>query len=625
MVNEDEHLERPGIVDPDVLPHRSPRSKFRIKISTLLALAIGGLVAISTGAVLFVSTFANIRNTTELLNTSATMIIESIEDDIFSLTTPIEELAKALQQDASTGDVDLTDTDFLKAYFKGVAASAPYLTDLAIVYPDGSLFITTHIASQDGPSFVSATEPPAAGTLRYLQDVKSYDQLFWNEPFFDQGRTHISAAVPAYKEGTFLGAVLVSSTVHHFSDIVGELGSKFGATGFILYGNSRVLAHPKLLELSASDLNSDTPLHSIAALDDAVITQMLMQAPEFHGMDGSFDGFVVEADQGGHLILTITVDDFGSEPWIIGQYSPLSDWSNQWTRLSDAAFVSIGLLVVSVIAALLLARRLAAPIHRSTEEATKVSELNLDQIDYLPPSRVAELNLQASAFNKMLDGLRWFETYLPRTLVRQLLKTGDPNLVEPREVELTVMFADIVGFTPASEAMTPQATATMLNRHFEILNRCIEAEGGTLDKYIGDAAMAFWGAPQDQTDHAERACRVALAIKRSLAEAGVDYGVKIAVHTGPLIVGNIGAADRMNYTVIGDTVNTCARIETLVGDLPGDEQTKILISDATAHLIGPSFHLVHFGEFTVKGRSKKVNVYRIGDADNSPENWQRST
>ncbi|WP_170423829.1 adenylate/guanylate cyclase domain-containing protein [Ruegeria arenilitoris] len=583
----------------------------KIRISVLLALTIGGLVALSAGAVLLVSTYANVRNTTELLNTSAAMIVESIQDNVFSLTTPIEELAKSLEEDARSGEVDLSDTEFLKAYFKGVAASAPYLSDLAIVYPDGSLFITTHVTDPGGPSFVATNQPPAAGTLRYLEDVKSYDQLFWNEPFFDQGRTHISATIPAYRDGTFLGAILVSSTVHHFSGLINELGGKYGATGFILYGDSRVLAHPKLLNLTGNGLNADAPLHSVAALDDAVISQMLTQAPEFQGSDGSFDGFVVERPDGEHLVLTSTVHEFGAEPWVIGQYSPLSDWSNQWSRLSDAALVSGGLLLASVIAALLLAKRLAAPIHRSTEEAIKISELHLDQIDYLPPSRVAELNLQAVAFNKMLDGLRWFETYLPRALVRQLLTTDDPNLVQPREVELTVMFADIVGFTPASEAMTPQATADMLNRHFEILNRCIQAEGGTLDKYIGDAAMAFWGAPQEQMDHAERACRTALAIKQSLADAGVAYDVKIAVHTGPLIVGNIGATDRTNYTVIGDTVNTCARIETLAGDLPGDEQTKILISDATAKQIGSSFDLQDCGAFPVKGRSGKVRLFKL--------------
>ena len=580
----------------------------KIRISTLLALTITGLVAFSVGAVLLVSTYANARNTTELLTISAEMSVGTIEDSILSLTTTIENLAQALQRDASSGEVDLADIEFLTAFFKGVAASVPYLTDIAVMYPDGSLFVTSHLIGPDGSEFISTVEPPDDGALQYLEQVKSYSGIIWNEPFFQQSRTHISVAVPAYRNGVFLGVVIVSSTVHHFSGIVDELGSGYGATGFILYGTDHVLAHPKLLELPTSDLNSDTPLISTAALNDQVITQMLSQAPQFEGRDRSFDGFVVETADGERVVLTSTVGTFGSKPWILGQHFPRSD---QWTRMRGAALVSLGLLVVSVLAALLLARRLAAPIHRSTEEATKISELNLDQIKYRRPSRVAELNLQAIAFNKMLDGLRWFETYLPRTLVRQLLKTGDPNLVMPREVELTVMFADIEGFTAASEAMTPQATADMLNRHFEILNRCIAAEGGTLDKYIGDAAMAFWGAPLEQTDHAERACRAAAAIRQSLAEAQVSYRVKIAVHTGPLIVGNIGARERTNYTVIGDTVNTCSRIETLAGGLMQDEQTKILVSDATAQRLGEPFKLVHAGEFQVRGRSKMVTVYNL--------------
>ena len=211
----------------------------------------------------------------------------------------------------------------------------------------------------------------------------------------------------------------------------------------------------------------------------------------------------------------------------------------------------------------------------------------------------------------MLEGLRWFETYLPRALVRQLVKTGDPSLVKPHEVELTVMFADIQGFTALSEAKSPQDTAEMLNRHFEIINRCIEAQDGTLDKYIGDSAMAFWGAPDAQPDHAERACSAALAIRKALEEIGVDYSVKIAIHTGPLIVGNIGALGRMNYTVIGDTVNTCSRIETLAGSQQTDEQIKILISDTTAKQLGPGFRLSLAGSFHVRGREQKVTVYEV--------------
>ena len=151
----------------------------------------------------------------------------------------------------------------------------------------------------------------------------------------------------------------------------------------------------------------------------------------------------------------------------------------------------------------------------------------------------------------------------------------------------------------------------MLNRHFEVLYQCIEAEGGTLDKYIGDAAMAFWGAPEEQPDHAMRACRAALAARKAFAEIEPDQRVKIAIHTGPLIVGNIGAVARMNYTVIGDTVNTCSRIEKIAGDLDAGEPTIILISDATAAELDDGFKLKAAGDFQVKGREKPVTVYRL--------------
>ena len=174
-----------------------------------------------------------------------------------------------------------------------------------------------------------------------------------------------------------------------------------------------------------------------------------------------------------------------------------------------------------------------------------------------------------------------------------------------------IVFTDIVGFTAMSENKTPTEIAEMLNRHFEVLYQCIEAEGGTLDKYIGDAAMAFWGAPEEQPDHAARACRAALAARKAFAEVEPDQRIKIAIHTGPLIVGNIGAVSRMNYTVIGDTVNTCSRIEKLAGDLDRGEPTIILISDATAAQLDEEFELESAGDFQVKGREKAVTVYRL--------------
>ena len=193
--------------------------------------------------------------------------------------------------------------------------------------------------------------------------------------------------------------------------------------------------------------------------------------------------------------------------------------------------------------------------------------------------------------------------------------TGGP-VTDAREAELTVMFADIVGFTPLSESMPPSQVATLLNDHFEMLNSCIEAEDGTLDKYIGDAVMAFWGAPEPITDHAARACRTALAMARAIenkqsADGRPPLRLKIALHTGPLIVGNIGGRTRMNYTVIGDTVNVCARIEALASDYLDDRRVTILASGEVVEAAGDGFRFESLGDVAVKGRAKGVAICRL--------------
>jgi class 3 adenylate cyclase len=113
--------------------------------------------------------------------------------------------------------------------------------------------------------------------------------------------------------------------------------------------------------------------------------------------------------------------------------------------------------------------------------------------------------------------------------------------------------------------------ADFLNHHFALVAKCVEAEGGTVDKYIGDSVMAFWGAPEPQPDHTERACRAAIGVSIALKsdnmarkrEGKPPVRVRIGVHTGEVVVGNIGAPGRINYTIVGDTVNAASRLEQL--------------------------------------------------------------
>ena len=196
-----------------------------------------------------------------------------------------------------------------------------------------------------------------------------------------------------------------------------------------------------------------------------------------------------------------------------------------------------------------------------------------------------------------------------------MVQTGGP-VRDVHEANLTVMFTDVVGFTSLSETLPPAQIVALLNEHFEIINEIVEAEKGTIDKFIGDAAMVFWGAPDPIPDHATRACRAALAICEAVTTLNAlsdiePLRIKIGLHSGPLIVGNIGARTRMNYTVIGDTVNVCARIEALAGNHTEDRDVTILVSGEVVDAVGDTFVFDLIGNQTVKGREQAVSVWRL--------------
>ena len=219
----------------------------------------------------------------------------------------------------------------------------------------------------------------------------------------------------------------------------------------------------------------------------------------------------------------------------------------------------------------------------------------------------------------MLGGLKFFERYVPQRLVNRLMAGGGGEELASAERQLTIMFTDIVSFTSMAEHLPAGEVADFLNHHFTLLVRAVEAEEGTIDKYIGDALMAFWGAPDRQDDHALRACRAALAIAEAVAadnarrEAAGRPAVRlrIGLHSGPAVVGNIGAPGRINYTIVGDTVNTCQRLEAMGKDMDQGAAVTILISGATAAHLDDSFTIERAGTFRVRGRNEDLEVYRL--------------
>jgi len=220
----------------------------------------------------------------------------------------------------------------------------------------------------------------------------------------------------------------------------------------------------------------------------------------------------------------------------------------------------------------------------------------------------------------MLRALRWFELYVPKKIVERMIKDGDVRDTLSDARDITVMFTDIIGFSAVSENMSATEVAAFVNHHFSLLAGCIEAEGGTIDKFMGDAVMAFWGAPDRQSDNDERACRAALAIRAAIIKDNEQrsvlgkpsVGIRIGIHTGIATVGNIGAPGRVNYTIIGDTVNIGQRLEQLGSEiLPSGTQVCILISKDTAINLGSDFKTKPAGRHTLKGRISEVEVLEL--------------
>ncbi len=200
----------------------------------------------------------------------------------------------------------------------------------------------------------------------------------------------------------------------------------------------------------------------------------------------------------------------------------------------------------------------------------------------------------------------------PRVVADLVSRGGTDTAMNGQKREITVLFSDIRGFTTLSEQKSPQQVVDLLNRYFALQVEVIFRHHGTLDKYIGDAIMAFWGAPTDQPDHARRALAAARAMQQTLLqfkqELGLDgkeFDVGIGLSSGEAIVGFIGSPEhRQDYTVIGDTVNTASRIE---GATKG--RARILVSEATRVAVGSGIEFRDHGLVALKGKEEKVHLY----------------
>ena len=434
----------------------------------------------------------------------------------------------------------------------------------------------------------------------------------------------VSHAVPFLNpDGSLQSVVLADFDLRTISQFLAGLRIGEQGAAFLVersqQGILRVVAHPRseILVRPGPGTGGGGEHVPINELADARVPAFLKQLPAATQSAGSGVRELVRFRSDGEDYLGIVnriESRFGPE-WLVCTFIPedevlaFANQSNQLTLL-----IAVFVLGVALMLSLYLARQVAQPLEQLASDALAAGHLCLAARPRIQ-SVVLEVDGLARASEEMRSGLRSFEKYVPAELVRGLLESGQEANLGGENRVVTVSFSDIAGFTGIAETMSSEALVAHLGEYLALMSEEIQRSGGTVDKFIGDAVMAFWGAPSISPNHAVAACVAALRCQQRLRELRPEwqarnqplFPTRTGLHTGEVIVGNIGSPTRMNYTVMGDAVNLASRLE----GLNKYYATEILVSEQTYEAVQDVVLARPVDWVAVKGRAEALAVYEL--------------
>ena len=608
---------------------RTDQPRRRLSIALTLLLSFGSLIAISILTVLGLAVWTAGQNTFDLLRDRADLGIDRLIKLAESKLKPAEEKSRFIARAIADGRVDPADRVRFGATLLGVMSSGRAIGAVVLINPKRELYGARR---QRGGKidFYTASLEASQTMVQAIEWARKSRTPRWVAPIWVNTLKFaiLSRHTPIWRKGKFLGILVVAVRI---DDMSRELGRSEGSGGrvFITYGKKHILAHP-FMERGYPGQSARAPLPLLAGFGDPVLRLMWDNNKTVRALfqpRPPLKAHVVRAVAGDYVFIYRELRDYTETPWYVGVYFRGDVFSREILRLRNALFAGGAALLLAIIVAFFIGRQLSKPIARLSISARKIRELKFNDVGILPHSRVRELDDQSNTFNSMVGALRWFQAYVPKPLVQQLMRDGDLAALESDKRNLTVMFTDIAGYSTISEGKGAAEIAELLNQHFTIVAGAVEAEGGTVDKFIGDSVMAFWGAPEKQKNRAIRACRAALSIRDDIAADNLARAargeppvrMRIGIHSGEATVGNIGPPDRVNYTVIGDDVNVAQRLEQLGKQVSPDDEVSILVSAATVTDLEELFETAPAGELAVKGREAPVEVFQLSDGPRTAE------
>src|SRR5215472_12482969 len=452
----------------------------------------------------------------------------------------------------------------------------------------------------------------ARGRPWYRETMKANRPLV-SPPYlaFSIGAPVITVSAPL--RGKVPGVLAADLKLDTFSDFV--QAQRPGEHGIVVMFDSTgsLIAHPDFAEFVVDAMThpSKSQLPTIKDINSGIVAAVLRRS---QGRD-QYDGEIPD-DQGRDYLFRVAKFTFSEQfDASIMLLAAQGDFAKNVRRLHLTGLILATIVSFAFIPVVwIFGNGMSRALKRITAEAVKLQKLAEPGPSSIP-SRIRELHELGSAMKLAQRAIWSFARFVPKELVQRVVDNSISTELGGAREEITVLFTDVRDFTTIAEAADPDILMHQTSRYFSVLTEAFLAEGGTIDKFIGDAVMVFWNAPNPQPDHVERACRAALAGRLACeklnsqfeAEGLKPFFTRFGIHVGEAVVGNLGSTERMNYTALGNTVNLAARLEGLNKQFG----TVILVSEAVYSRAQHRFQFRAFESVVAKGMTKETRIFEL--------------
>jgi adenylate cyclase len=447
----------------------------------------------------------------------------------------------------------------------------------------------------------------------FKESLAAGNRLSISDPyiFATTGLAGITVSMPFYAQGQPAGVVAVDITLDHLSVFLKSRPVSPGSISLIIDENDRIVAHPdpaesvrredgKLIQNNLSRLSSDLPGFAMASRP--------AQGSERFTFIHSKNGLEYVA------MLSALPDSLGKS-WRVMIVTPLADFSAVWTE-NNKKLLAFGALaiVIEVLLISLLSKLISRPIEQLESRIMDVQNFTTKPTPAIRSS-IPEIQSLIRAVHALETTIGAFASFVPKGLVRKLMNSPQQLELGGHSRFLTIFFSDLESFSSLAESSPAQELLQRVSAYLEAVTLAVNEEQGTIDKFIGDGVMAFWGAPELLDDHAYRSCVASLKVLQRMEVLNAQWvqqglaplGIRIGIHSDSVLVGNIGSAERMSYTVMGDGVNLASRLEGVNKDFG----TRICVSHSVFKEAGERLWLRPICEVNVKGRRAGMEIYEL--------------